>query len=432
MPQAIPAALPEPLPLDRAHAEALCRAAGADDVAFLAADDPAIAAQRPGLNRALAGARAVAVFVRRLNRHALRAQARNLSSAEFQAGVHDVNDTIHKAIRAFADENVPAVGISGLFPFDFGATEGTPFLVQMKLLAEAAGLGLMGKNRMVLHPRFGPDHYIGAIVLGRPVSAYDRRLEASPCINCNLCAVACPTGAIARDGHFDFGSCMTHNYREKTSSFVEWVHTIADARNRADYRRKVSDGETQSWWQSLGYEANTHCDYCVAVCPAGEEVQDFLADRKRHFAAVVKPLRERTEPVYVVPGSDAEAYVARAFPHKRPRRIGSGRRPASVGAMVRMMPITFQRGRAQGLDARYHLSVHGAETMQATLEIRDQKILVQPGLAGAADLAIDADAATWLALVAGEARPFLARLKGRLRLKGRPALLGGLLRCFPV
>lgn len=156
------------------------------------------------------------------------------------------------------------------------------------------------------------------------------------------------TGAIAKDGHFDFGSCMTHNYREKVCGFVEWVHTIADNRNRRDYRRRISDAETLSWWQSLGYEANTHCDYCVAVCPAGDEAASFLADRKQHFRDVVRPFREKPEMVYVVAHSDAEDHAATFFPHKTIRRIGSDRSPASVPAMLRMLPLRFQRGQAKG------------------------------------------------------------------------------------
>ena len=68
---------------------------------------------------------------------------------------------------------------------------------------------------------------------------------------------------------------MTHNYREKIDGFVEWIHTIADSRNRRDYRRRVSDAETLSRWQSLAYDPNTHCDYCIAVCPAGEEATAY-------------------------------------------------------------------------------------------------------------------------------------------------------------
>jgi len=252
-----------------------------------------------------------------------------------------------------------------------------------------------------------------------------------PCLDCNLCVAACPTGAIAKDGHFDFGSCMTHNYREKTNGFVEWIHTLADSRNRRDYRRRVSDAETLSWWQSLGYEANTHCDYCVAVCPAGDEAAAFLKDRKSFFREIVQPLRQRTEPVYVVPGSDAEAHVPLVFPHKSVRRIGSGRTPASVRAMIAMLPLTFQRGRSKELAARYHFRFYGKEQVAATVEIRDQRIVVRPGLIDMPDLVVRADSEAWLRLLDGERSLFWEMFRGRVRWKGPWRLLKAFKRCFP-
>ncbi|MGH9607899.1 MAG: hypothetical protein ACRD3N_19595, partial [Terracidiphilus sp.] len=117
----------------------------------------------------------------------------------------------------------------------------------------------------------------------------------------------------------------THNYREFMGGFKDWVETIADSKNKLDYRNRVSDAETVSMWQSLSFGANYKAAYCLSVCPAGEEViAPFLTDRKEFLQHVVKPLQEKVETVYVVPGSDAEDYVARRFPHKTIKRVSNG------------------------------------------------------------------------------------------------------------
>lgn len=413
--------------------KAACLAAGADEAAFVELGRPRLDGQRDGIMRAIPWVKSFMVFARRLNRHAIRSPMRSISAAEFTAGGHDIKDIIHKTVRSLEDAGIRSVGISGYFPFEVGRSDGSPFVVPLKILAEEAGLGLMGKNRLVLHPRFGSDLYLGAVALD--ISPHDgevgRPLSESPCIDCNMCAVACPTGAISKDGHFDFGSCMTHNYREKLNGFVEWVHTLADSKSRQDYRRRVSDAETLSWWQSLGYEANTHCDYCVAVCPAGDEAISFLADRKHHFRDVVRPLRERAETVFVVPGSDAEAHVAATYPHKTMRRIGSGRSPASIANLVAMLPLVFQRGRSQGIAARYHFRFRGKECMEATVDIREQRISVKPGLEGKADLVVLADSEAWLGFLRHERNLAWEMLRGRIRLRGSPARLKEFGRCFP-
>jgi epoxyqueuosine reductase QueG len=417
--------------LDRAMLERLCRDAGADDVGFVELDRHGMAPQRDSILRAFPWAASLMVFSRRLNRHAIRTPVRSIASAEFIAGGHDVRTIVHSVVRTLGAEGIRAAGLSGLFPFEFGRKDGSGFVIALKPIAEAAGLGVMGKNRMVLHPSYGADHYLGVVVLDGAVSEYDMPVADSPCLRCNLCVAACPTGAIAKDGHFDYSSCSTHNYREKTNGFVEWIHTLADSRNREEYRRRVSDAETISWWQSLGYEANTHCDYCVAVCPAGDEAGSFLASRKTFFQEVVQPLRQRVESIYVVPGSDAEAYVPRNFPHKSVRRIGSGRRPDSVRGMLAMFPIVFQRGQAKELAARYHLCFRGKEQIETTVDIRDRRISVRPGLVDHADVVLRADSEAWLSYLAGERNFLWEVLRGRIYLRGPWSLMKAFRRCFP-
>jgi hypothetical protein len=54
------------------------------------------------------------------------------------------------------------------------------------------------------------------------------------------------------------------------------------------------------------------CSYCMAVCPAGEEVKPaYLENKKEHIERILKPLRDRQERVYVTAGSKAEAKVRR-------------------------------------------------------------------------------------------------------------------------
>ena len=141
----------------------------------------------------------------------------------------------------------------------------------------------------------------------------------------------------------------------------------------------------------------------MAACPAGDDViGPFLADRKGFLREVVNPLQDKEEPVYVIPGSDAEAYVTKRFPHKRPRRVGGGRRPRSIRSFLFALPHLFQRHASEGLDATYHFTFTGEEPAEATVVIRDKAIRVEPGHVGTPDLRVRADSRTWLGFLAKE------------------------------
>jgi SCP-2 sterol transfer family len=142
-------------------------------------------------------------------------------------------------------------------------------------------------------------------------------------------------------------------------------------------------------------------------------------------------LQAKEEPVYVIPGSDAEAYVTRRFPHKRPRRVGGGRRPRSIRSFLSVLPHVFQRHASEGLDATFHFRFTGEEHVKATIVMRDKAIRVERGRVGTPDLFITADSRTWLGFLAKERSLIWALLRGKVRLKGSPRLLMAFGKCFP-
>ena len=81
------------------------------------------------------------------------------------------------------------------------------------------------------------------------------------------------------------------------------------------------DRETAFLWQSLMFRVSYRCGYCVAVCPAGEELKAvYLQDKAAHIQQILKPLQERVEPVYVASGSKAES-AAKRNPQKQVKAV---------------------------------------------------------------------------------------------------------------
>jgi epoxyqueuosine reductase len=84
--------------------------------------------------------------------------------------------------------------------------DSTPLLE--RALAVRAGLGIIGKNRMLVNPRLGPQIFLGEIITNIELDA-DKPLKDS-CPDCGKCVAACPTGALKLDGSFDATKCISY------------------------------------------------------------------------------------------------------------------------------------------------------------------------------------------------------------------------------
>jgi ferredoxin len=422
-----------PSVLDASWLRQLCLDAGADDVGFVELDRPSLAEEKPHIQRAFPRTRSLISLVVRMNRDNVRNPARSIANTEFHHTGDEVNDIARRITAELERVGIRALNPPMGFPMEadrWGSQR--MWLVAHKPVAVAAGLGRMGIHRNVIHPRFGNFVLLGTILVAAEISQYSQELDFNPCLTCKLCVAACPVGAIGADGAFNFSSCYTHNYREFMGGFVDWVETLADSRSGLSYRQRVNEAETVSMWQSLSFGPNYKAAYCMAVCPAGEDViGPYLASKKDFADEVMRPLQAKKEPVYVVPGSDAEAHVRKRYPHKTVRQVHGSLRQRTVAAFLRGLPLAFQRQAAGNLNATYHFTFTGSETAEATVVINSGTITVQNGLVGHPNIHISADAATWLKFLAKETNLLWALLTRRIRLWGNPKWLLAFSRCFP-
>jgi ferredoxin len=314
-----------PAVIDAEWLRRVCLEAGADDAAFASVADPQLESERGHADEALPGARSFISLVVKMNRDNVRSTARSVANQEFHRSGEIINEAAHRITRVLQDTGYRALNPSATFPMEMDRYPGRIWVIAHKPVAVAAGLGVMGIHRNVIHPRFGNFILLATIVVDAPISSYGEPLDYSPCLECKLCVAACPVGAIGKNGEFDFVACSVHNYREFMGGFTDWAQTIADSEDAADFRSRVSDSENASMWQSLSFKANYKAAYCLAVCPAGEEViGPYLDDRKAFMATVLRPLQGKSETLYVLPDSEAKSYAEKRFPHKPIKIVDSG------------------------------------------------------------------------------------------------------------
>ncbi|STZ60587.1 4Fe-4S binding protein [Mycolicibacterium tokaiense] len=321
---------PKPGVIDAGWLRQVCLEAGADDVGFASVANPALVSEAEHVEAAQPGARSYLSLVVKMNRDNVRSTARSVANQEFHRTGEIINEAAHRITRTLQDAGYRALNPSATFPMEMDRYPGRIWVVAHKPVAVAAGMGVMGIHRNVIHPRFGNFILLATVMVDAEISDYSAPLDYSPCLECKLCVAACPVGAIGKDGEFDFVACSVHNYREFMGGFTDWVQTVADSTDAQDFRSRVTDSENASMWQSLSFKANYKAAYCLAVCPAGEEViEPYLDDRKGFMDLVLKPLQEKVETLYVLPDSAAKAHAEKRYPHKPVKVVDSGIRGLS-------------------------------------------------------------------------------------------------------
>jgi len=121
-----------------------------------------------------------------------------------------------------------------------------------------AGLGVLGRNSLLIHPKYGSWVFIGEIVTDLPVDLPDH--EKKDCIGCGLCEKSCPGGALA-NGKVDTLHCLSDITQRKGDLTAEEAELVKKG---------------GSLWG---------CDICSEVCPMNRDssltpIPAFLTDIK--------------------------------------------------------------------------------------------------------------------------------------------------------
>jgi len=434
----------------------LREAIGIDDVGVISIDHPAIAHELDEIRYVYPHCRSLVVMVGEQNQASM--QSRYLPTANHE--LYQCEERLfawgHAVMRYLR-----TLGAAGLT-----TTIGWPQEVSQrwadklwplshKLVAQAAGLGVIGTSRNFLHRRFGAYCLLDTVLTDLEFDAGEyaeagRALDWNPCLECNLCVASCPTEAIRADGEFDFFACYNHTYRDSIPGFLDLVRDLAERKPRK-FEHRWTDAEIAALWQSLAFRVEYRCFNCVATCPAEIDAA-FHGDttvRGAYLRDTLKPLthaRREVEERFVIDTPSARRRHGippgryRTPPDvTRPSQKGMVRliqlqriRVSNIDTMMRMMPYYFRPEEAGDLDFTCQFDFSGPGGGQWVLRVAEERCNVDPGTIANPDLTVRCAGALFLAIHRGEANAVRALLTGKIRLAGRRRLFLVFPRLFPV
>ncbi len=408
----------------------ICIEAGADDAGFVEIGREALAGDRDDILRAYSRTKTIISIVKQINRESVQSASLPVADQEYLKTYDEVATISRGIVKRLKAHGVRGVATPYGFPMDMTRWPGKIWDICHKVAAIEAGLGDMGLHRIVIHPKLGGNILLGSILIDAEMDQYDRPVDSSPCINCGLCAAVCPVGAISKSREFSFMGCVSQNYHEMIGGFQDWIEGIVGARDVGQYRARFRDNETLMKWQSLTLGHSYRCSYCLAVCPAGEEtVGAYERDKKGYVETIVKPLKQKKEPVYVIAGTTAEKTAARN-PDKEIRYVRNTIRPVSIASFLVGVQLAFNAEAAKGMQLRIHFEFTGKENVSATIGISDGTLSVEEGHVGSADLKVFADSETWVKMLNEEVSLFKALITRKLKLKGNPKRMSEFKSCI--
>lgn len=178
----------------------------------------------------------------------------------------------HEPVAAYAHGRDYHITIGNVLREKALQVNGQPFVdsspIAERELAAMAGLGFIGKNTMLINPKFGSGFFIGGFLLNVDICAL-RATSMHPqngCTKCRCCIDACPNKALSEDGFLDSRRCASYLTIEHRGEF----------------------GKEQEEWAKHSIFG---CDICQRVCPYNAK---HLAEDEPYFSPDESEWKKKT------------------------------------------------------------------------------------------------------------------------------------------
>jgi epoxyqueuosine reductase len=170
----------------------------------------------------------------------------------------NIDMVLMRACNIIEGKGEVAVPIYACFPYDIKGKGDFWAYVSLVKMAEAAGIGKVGKNGLLYSSKYGPKLLLGGIVTtaSLPAMAWPEKDEIGCPEDCYICQKQCPVSAIDRSGKVDRVACI--KYSMKSPIFSNMMKTNKMTPQDVQMINHLTAVDDHSAYQ---------CIKCVSACP---------------------------------------------------------------------------------------------------------------------------------------------------------------------
>jgi len=248
--------------------KAFAREKGVDFVGVASADCVETAPTRRGPRSVLPEARSVVVFAKRMLTGSMESPSTEVATSHNVALYREL-DRISYVLGCFLEQmGYRAATVPSYIPVEMTSeTKGFVGAVSLRHAAQAAGLGVLGKNNLLITPSLGPRVRLGALVTAAPLD-HDVPVSQDLCANCVACIAACPVGALSEPGRTHTGRCVRQIFPTGLNRVIAYLTESLD-QPREEIKESFLNPTFWNLYQSLQVGMHYGCHACINACPTG-------------------------------------------------------------------------------------------------------------------------------------------------------------------
>jgi epoxyqueuosine reductase len=250
--------------------KAIAKDMGADLVGVASADCVETTRTRRGPQNVLPEASSVVVFAKRMLVGSIESPREEVVTCSNLALYQEL-DRISYTLGCFLEQRgYRAATIPAYSPVEMTAeTKGFVGVVSLRHVAQAAGLGTLGKNNLLVTRDFGPRVRLGGVVTTAGLDSDDSSSEDF-CVDCEACIAACPVDAISEPGKTRTGRCVRQVLPYSLSGLIKYLTEGLD-----EPKEKIKESlKRPNFWnlyQSLQLGLQYGCHACINACPVSSQ-----------------------------------------------------------------------------------------------------------------------------------------------------------------